>query len=160
MQYKFFMIPVAGAQSAEHELNDFLRAHRILQVERHFCADANGYWAVGVEYVDGQPSSDSLVNNRRNKKDYSKELNEVELQRFEKFKVIRREVASQKSMPAYMVFTDAELAVLASATSLSDATEGNLKGVAPSKLREYAGFFFPVQTDEKSGQPDAGDSID
>ena len=160
MQFKFFLIPLADMESTEQELNTFLRGHRILHVERHFCTEANGYWAVCVEYVDGQSSSDNQMAIRRNRKDYTKELSDTELQRFESFKKIRRELAQQKSLPAYMVFTDAELAVLASVTNLSEESAANLKVVTPSKLRDYASYFFPGQNDEKSGEPDAGDSID
>lgn len=59
MQIKLFTIPVFGSDSIEEEMNRFLRGHRILQLERHFCADNGGYWAILVEYVDGDPLAEA-----------------------------------------------------------------------------------------------------
>ena len=39
MQFKFFMLPVADSTQGEDELNKFLRSHRILTTERHFCPE-------------------------------------------------------------------------------------------------------------------------
>ena len=39
MQVKTFILPVLSAERSEEELNRFLRAHRVLQMERHFCAE-------------------------------------------------------------------------------------------------------------------------
>ena len=122
MQFKLFKVPLSDTHQAEQELNKFLQSHRVLQVERHFCPDANGYWAFCLEYVgnaslDGEPSV-----SRQAKKNYSKELNEEEFRRFEFFKNVRRQIAQQKALPAYMIFTDAELAVLARVPELSEET--------------------------------------
>ena len=51
MQIKTFVLPVLSHEPIEEELNRFLRGHRVLQVERHFCPDSGGYWAILVEYV-------------------------------------------------------------------------------------------------------------
>ena len=55
MQIKTFVLPVLSSECSEEELNRFLRGHRVLQVERHFCPDSGGYWAILVEYVDSAP---------------------------------------------------------------------------------------------------------
>lgn len=66
MQIKTFMLPVASAEHTEEELNRFLRGHRVLQVERHFCPDSGGYWAVLAEYVDGDWSEEVYTTRKRN----------------------------------------------------------------------------------------------
>ena len=38
MQIKIFTIPLQDGERSEAEANKFLRSHRILQVERHFCS--------------------------------------------------------------------------------------------------------------------------
>ena len=160
MQFKLFKVPLSDTHQAEQELNKFLQSHRVLQVERHFCPDANGYWAFCLEYVgnaslDGEPSV-----SRQAKKNYSKELNEEEFRRFEFFKNVRRQIAQQKALPAYMIFTDAELAVLARVPELSEETAKTVKGVAPSRLREYVSYFYVITDGEESGEPDAPNSND
>ena len=59
MQIKLYTIPVFDSEAIEEELNRFLRGHRILQLERHFCADNGGYWAIMIEYVDGDPVAEA-----------------------------------------------------------------------------------------------------
>lgn len=140
MQIKTFSVPVFGNSAIEEEVNRFLRGHRILQVERHFCPDNGGYWAIFIEFADYAP--DSAPANRKDKADATKDLNGDEKQRFEYFRKVRREIAQQKSIPAYMVFTDAELAILAKVPELWEDTAKSIKGIAPSRLNEYVSNFY------------------
>lgn len=59
------MLPAHGDISSEDDLNRFLRSHRVLQVERHFCADGGGFWALLVEYVEGDPQAEAPPVHRR-----------------------------------------------------------------------------------------------
>ena len=56
MQIKIFTLPLFEKENFEEDLNKFLRSHRILQTERHFCSDNGGYWTFLVEYMDGSQS--------------------------------------------------------------------------------------------------------
>ena len=67
MQLKIFSIPAFGSEALEEEMNKFLRTHRILQIERHFCPDNGGYWAVMVEYMLGDPVAEVPPAERREK---------------------------------------------------------------------------------------------
>ena len=78
-------------------MNRFLRGHRILQLERHFCADNGGYWAILIEYVDGDPLAEVPPASRRERKDFSEGMTEEEKLRFGYFKTIRKQLADQKS---------------------------------------------------------------
>ena len=55
MQFKIFTLPVFDSERNEEEMNKFLRSHRIVQSERHFCSENGGYWTILVEFVDGEP---------------------------------------------------------------------------------------------------------
>ncbi|MBQ9362539.1 MAG: HRDC domain-containing protein [Bacteroidaceae bacterium] len=159
MQVKLFTIPVFGSEQIEEELNKFLRSHRILQVERHFCPDNGGYWALMVEYVAGDPIAESPPSARRERKDFSEGMTEEEKQRFELYKGVRRELAQQLAIPAYLVFTNEELAILARLPEVSDETIRGLKGIAPQRMKDYVRYFYGVANHaEASGQPDAEDS--
>ncbi len=51
MQYRFFWISAVYPDAGEQQLNDFLRGHSILNVEREFVAEgANSGWSVCVSY--------------------------------------------------------------------------------------------------------------
>jgi hypothetical protein len=53
MPYKSFVIPVCHGDWAERELNEFLRTHRVLAVERRWVdRGENSFWAVWVDYLD------------------------------------------------------------------------------------------------------------
>lgn len=64
MQIKLFTMPAFGGEAAEEELNRFLRSHRVLQLERHFVSDQGGYWALLVEYADGDPIAEAPPQSR------------------------------------------------------------------------------------------------
>ena len=158
MQIRIFTLPVISSRQSEDELNRFLRSHRVLQVERHFCPDNGGYWAVLVEYVDGDPVAEAPPASRREKKDFSKELDGAALQRFEHFKHIRREIASTNNIPAYLVFTNEELALLAKMPPLTEENTRQVKGIAPQRLKDYVRYFIETGNGEESGTSDGADS--
>ena len=60
MSWAFFWIPAAHPNPAQDELNAFVRAHRVVAVEKQFVGDgANSAWAVAVEVVDAAAPSAS-----------------------------------------------------------------------------------------------------
>lgn len=157
MQIKIFSVPVFGSSGLEEEVNRFLRSHRILQVERHFCSDDGGYWAIFIEYADYAP--DSAPANRKERADVVKALTEEEKERFEALRARRKEIAKSNSVPAYMVFTDAELAQLAKLERIDDDSVRSFKEkeIAPSRMRTYIKFFY--SDNEEGGQPYGEDSL-
>ena len=100
MQVKTFVLPVLSSEHSEDELNKFLRGHRVLQMERHFCAENGGFWAVLVEYVEGDPTESVPPAHRRDRQDSTQELSEEERKRFEYFKQVRRRLATENAIPA------------------------------------------------------------
>ena len=160
MQVKFFTVPVFDFIEEENALNKFLRSHRVLQTERHFCPDNGGYWAWMVEYSQGEPIAESPPANRKERKDVTKELNEEELARFNRFKIIRRNIAENHSIPAYLVFTDNELAILSRLSWLDAETVKSVKGIAPSHLKDFVEYFYSDNNGQKSGAFDGADCGD
>lgn len=159
MQIKVFTLPVYDSERSEDDLNKFLRSHRILQVERHFCPDNGGYWAVLVEYVDGDAKIElSPAHRNKERKDYAEDLTDEERQRYDYFKKVRRELAAQKSVPAYLIFTNEELSILSRIPDLSTETAKDIKGIAPSRLKENVKHFYIVKDGEASGESDVSDS--
>lgn len=160
MQIKTFILPVHSAGSEEENLNKFLRSHRVLQIERHFCSENGGFWAVLVEYMDGSPQEASAPVHKRDRQDVTQNLTDDERRRFEYFKQIRRQLATQNSIPAYLIFTNEELAILARLEELTAETVKQVKGIAPSRLNAYIENFYVVTDAEEGGKSDAEDSID
>ena len=152
------MLPAHGEQLTEEELNRFLRSHRILQVEHRFCEDRGGYWALWVEYADGDPTAEAPPAIRRERKDFSEGLSTEEKQRYEHYKNVRKSLSQQYSIPAYLVFTNEELSILARLPELSAEAVRGVKGVAPQRLKDFIHFFYSESHAETSGEPDAPDN--
>ncbi|MBR5686873.1 MAG: HRDC domain-containing protein [Prevotella sp.] len=156
MQYKFYKISLLDSAQSEEELNKFLRSHRVLTTERHFCPDNGGYWAVAVEYADQNPLAEVPPAHRRDK-DVTAGMSEEEKARFEHFRTIRRQISTANGIPAYTVFTNEELASLARVPELRADTVKDVKGIAPARLKNYVESFFVVTDGETGRQPDAED---
>lgn len=157
MQIKIFTIPLSDTDRCETEANKFLRSHRILQMERHFCSDGGGFWTLFVEYMDGDLTAAAPPANRRDHRDVAATLPEEVKTRYERMKAIRRAIATQESLPAYLIFTNEELAVLAQMPVLSEETTKHVKGIAPKRLGDYVKYFYDTNDGEAGGQSDGED---
>jgi len=144
MQFKTFCIPVFSPERSEGDANAFLRSHRILRVERNFVPADGGYWAMLVEYADTDPDHESPPASRREKKDYSKVLSAEEYVRYEVYRERRKQLATERSVPAYLIFTNDELAILSRLPTLNAETVKQVKSIAPSRLNDYAAEFFDL----------------
>jgi len=53
MKYKFFSIPVRGAEADQQALNPFRGQHKVVSVERHLVpCGLEAFWAAGKARVD------------------------------------------------------------------------------------------------------------
>ncbi len=112
MQLKVFSIPVVNPGDMEEEANRFLRAHRVMTIDRQFTAEGGGYWTVFVTYQEGTNAA-AGASVRSGKIDYREVLSPEEFGRFAHYRDIRKELAAQQRIPAYAVFTDEELSQIA-----------------------------------------------
>jgi superfamily II DNA helicase RecQ len=159
MQIKIFTLPVHGAEQAVDDLNKFLRSHRVLQTERHFCPENGGYWAILVEYLDKESVEEVVPSHRRERRAEGPTLDEEAQQRYDEYRAIRRRLATERSIPAYVIFTNEELAQLARLPEpLNEDSVKSIKGIAPSRLKENIHFFFTQVTDEAGRASDGADS--
>ncbi len=158
MQYKFFVVPVDTSEQVEEELNKFLRSHRVLKTEQHFVSE-KGYWVMAVEYLDQNPLAEAPPQHRKEKIDYTVGMSEEEKERFELFKTIRRRLATEKNVPAYLIFTNEELAILSRIPVIDAQTAKNVKGIAPARLNDNITYFYSSNNAEKSGPTDGADKL-
>ena len=95
------------------------------------------------------------------KVDYRDELDTETFARFSILRKIRKRLAQDESVPAYAIFTDAELAEIAKLKTIS--REGMLKipGIGTKKVEKYANAFVTdlmQEEDEKNRIFDGEDS--
>lgn len=155
MQYRFFVIPVADSEKATEELNGFLRGHRIIQVSREFVSDeGSARWCLCVEYLEANEKHRGRRSRRRKKRvDYKEVLPKKEFEHFKKLRECRRRIAQEEGIPAFAIFTDAQLADLVRLKELTRATMKTVKGVGEKKIERYgAAFISAAGNTEQSGE--------
>ena len=112
MQIKLFTIPCIGGEKLEAEFNTFLRSQKVLQTESHLVhQNQNCFWCFCVKYVEGgliKPTGQ-----KKEKVDYKLLLDERSFERFTRFRAIRKQLAEDEGVPAYAIFTNAELSEIA-----------------------------------------------
>lgn len=153
MQVKIFTLPIHGCEQMEEEANRFLRSHRVMTVDRQFSPDGGGYWTLFITYQDGLPSAgggSGVGVSRSGKVDYREVLSPEEFGRFALYRDIRKEMAVQQGVPAYAIFTDEELSLIARMETVTLEAIAAIKNVG--KRAEKYGMAFVSASLEK---PDA-----
>ncbi|MBO4593084.1 MAG: HRDC domain-containing protein [Bacteroidaceae bacterium] len=150
MQVKLFTMPVIGGEKVEEELNKFLRGHRVLQVERHFCPE-HGYWAMLVEYADNDPIAEAPPATRREKKDPTVGMTDEQKARFNDLRDKRNAISKARAVAPYLVFTNEELALMMELEHIDEESLRSVKGISKQRLKDYGAFFYeaPETTNEE-----------
>lgn len=134
MQIRVFKILLSNPEPIQSELNSFLRGHRILEVKSYFVEnDGQAYWAFLVQYLDGH----SAHQPGKGKIDYKEILSDEDFKAFSRLREIRKVLAGEDGVPAYMVFTDEELAEIVR-NKCSDGSElSKISGIGEKKIEKY-----------------------
>ena len=90
--------------------------------------------------------SQSRPERHRPKKTHT-ESSEVDAELYAKLRALRRELAEEKQVPAYVVFSDATLLEMAARRPLTLGELGSISGVGPTKLSRYGEVFLGVLRD-------------
>lgn len=146
MQIKIFTIPIMGGEMLADEMNVFLRSKKVLQVENQLVSQAQGaFWCFCIKYLDDIAAGER----ERQKIDYKQVLDEETFKRFARLREIRKRVAAEEGSPAFVVFTDEELAAFAKIDPLDAAAMKGVKGVGDKKIEKYGHHFLTKPADEK-----------
>ncbi len=152
MQFKLFTIPIHENEKVLAELNRFLRANKVLDVQQQLVSNKDGaHWCFSIRYGD---TSSSQTSYKKAKVDYRQVLDEADFQKFSKLRVIRKKVAAHDGVPAYAVFTDEELANLAELDVITPKNMLTIKGIGDKKIERYAKYFISRDDDETTGTSD------
>ena len=165
MQVKIFTIPIIAEEREVDDLNLFLRANRIVDIQKSLTsANGNSYWTFCVTYIQGTHpcESDKPTQSKQTRVDYKDVLDEQTFSRFSKMRQLRRQIAESEAIPAYAVFTDAELAEIAKLDVLDMAHILKIQGIGRKKAEKYGNAFclidYTPQENETGGVSDGADS--
>ncbi len=138
MQVKIFDISSRGGEESIEQMNKFIRGHKVLDIDRQFyvSSDNVGHWSVFVTYLS-QSGTEGSVQTSRPKVDYKEVLSQEEFERFAKLRSIRKILAESDAVPAYAVFTDAELAQISKLSEINGTTLLTLTGVGEKRIEKY-----------------------
>ena len=78
---------------------------------------------------------------RREKVDYKAALDEVSFSKFTKLRMIRKQLADNDAVPAYAVFTDAELALIAQLPSIDATMLARITGIGEKRIVKYGNIL-------------------
>jgi len=137
MRISIFTIPVGDSSDLVNELNRFLANNKILEVDQHFYQNSKGgYWTFCVRFLEklnepGRPSYGM------NKTDYKNVLSEKDFQRFSKLREFRKNIANEDAVPAYAVFTDAEIVEIAKCNVFTEKNLLAIPGIGKKKMEKY-----------------------
>ena len=154
MQIKLFTIPISDTGIFTDELNRFLRANKILEVENQLISNEKGAaWCFCVKFIETTYTTKSA---EHNKTDYKNELDEETFAIFSKLREARKKLAIEDAVPAYAICTDQELAAMAKIKELTAEKLITVKGFGEKKFEKYGNrliqFMQQSISDEKSRQ--------
>ncbi len=136
MQIKLFTIPISDSGELEEEMNRFLRGNKILEIENRLVNNERGAsWCFCVKYVK---KNQAFSKSKKGKVDYRQELDDETFKVFSKLRSIRKQIASEEGLPAYVIFTDEELANIAKLDEITPSKMLKVKGVGEKKVENYA----------------------
>lgn len=143
MQIKLFTIPILQTEDSLTEMNAFLRSQKVLKVEQHLTrSDESSYWCFAISYI----ARTKTKSHKKERIDYKEVLTPVVFEQFSRLRKIRKELAQQESIPAFVIFSDRELADLAQFEQLTLAAMRKVAGVGDKKIEKYGRYF--ISTDE------------
>jgi superfamily II DNA helicase RecQ len=148
MQFKVFNVSVP--EGDVEEMNKFLRSHKIVATEKELINLGNSaYWSFCVQYIYGQEAATaSAIAERKEKIDYKEVLDEVTFARFMRLRIPRRKIAESDAVPAYVVFTDAELAEIAKLPEITPKALLTIHGIGEKRIEKYGRAFCQLISDE------------
>lgn len=157
MQIKVFTFPLQPSDEQTEEMNHFLRANKVVDVRKELALmDGNHMWTFCVTYIGGAKMQ-TLSNNgfqtpRQPKVDYREVLAPEIFERFSALRKLRKAIAEEEAVPAYAVFTDAELAEVAKLQSITEQSLRTVPGIGARKVEKYGAVLcnFDSQKEDEA----------
>ena len=142
MQIRIFHLPVAATEETVEEMNGFLRSHKIVDVKKELATiNGNSCWTFCVTYLELNNGAGTESAKLKGKTDYMKVLDAATFEIFSLFRKVRKQIAEKEAVPAYVVFTDHELAEMAKLPELTLQTMAALPGIGKGKTEKYGKYF-------------------
>lgn len=135
MQVKLFTIPCSESNELNEELNRFLRGNKIVNIEKQFYVlNCEAYWSFCITYL---PNQNTPHQEKKEKIDYKEVLDEKSFARFTQLRSLRKILAEKDAVPAYAVFTDAELSLMSQLDEITESSVKKIQGIGDKRMEKY-----------------------
>lgn len=149
MQVKIFTIPCLNSNESNEELNRFLRANKVINVEKEFCVLNNeAFWSFCITYLQNQNTVSSQE--KKEKVDYKEILDEASFAKFTLLRSFRKVLSEQDAVPAYAVFTDVELSLISQLEEISEKNILKIHGIGEKRLEKYGKKICEMYENQKN----------
>ncbi len=151
MQYAIFTIAVVSGQEEQENMNKFLRSHKIVKVDKELINYSDSsYWTFCITYLQSPLSEQSPVS--REKVDYKEVLDERAFKMFSDLRALRKQIAQNDAVPAYAVFTDAELAEMTALPLFDEKHLQSISGIGSKRVEKYGQTIIEMYNKASVGE--------
>ncbi len=142
MQIAVFTVPVVDFDEDMNRCNSFLRSVRVLSVQKEFVAQGtHSFWSFVVEYLEHQAPAKPQ---KKKQVDYKAVLSEDDFRLFSRLRMVRKALAEREGIPIYAVFTNEQLAQIATKRMTTPGELLSLDGVGESKVEKFGSILDTV----------------
>ena len=143
LQYQILSIPLTSPGEETEKLNHFLRAHRVVSVQKEITKTDNAsFCSFIVEYLhEGEVPSDQA---KGAKVDYKEVLSPEDFAVFAHLRDARKTLAKDKGLPVYAVCTNEQLAAMARDRPGTLADLKKIPGIGEGKGAMIEVVFLPI----------------
>lgn len=157
-QFMTFFISPFSEPSASAELNNFLKSHRIINVEKRLVDGERGTgWIFLVEFTENEGGKSSYTMSA--KVDWRDVLNPSQFALYDLLRKKRKEIGDKTKIPLYGILSNEQLALMAQNPPETKEDFIRIKGVNEQKYKQFGEIF--LQTIQSALlQTDSGNSAE
>lgn len=142
-QFMTFFVSPFSEPSSHAELNNFLKSHRIINVEKRLIDGERGTgWVFLVEYSDNEGSKTNYTMSA--KIDWRDVLNPTQFAVYDLLRKKRKEIGDKTKIPLYGIFSNEQLALMAQTLPKTKDEFIKIKGVSEQKFKQFGEQFIKV----------------
>ena len=143
IQFMTFFISPFSEPSASAELNNFLKSHRIINVEKRLIDGERGTgWVFLVEYTELEGGKSAYT--MSSKVDWRDVLNPSQFAVYDLLRKKRKEIGDKTKIPLYGILSNEQLALMAQNPPRNKEEFLKIKGVNESKYKQWGETFISI----------------
>lgn len=150
MSLHFFRISALDSAQQQEALNQFIAQNAVLDIEKQLVVDGQkSYWAVCVTTAlntkaaasKQQTPVEAYSKKRRASIDYKEVLSPQDFEVYAALRELRKTVAEAEGVPAYVIFTNAQLAGMVTQKVATKTALAAIDGIGEARVEKHADTF-------------------